>query len=219
MYETSRMIGKAFGWAVMTLLALAVASYALALLLEPELRHPAALTLFSERPIATISHFAGSALALAIGAFQLNSRLRARFIGVHRWAGRLYILGVITGGFAGLFLALQSSAGIVAQMGFGLLAVCWLGSTFAAYRHIRAGDLSAHRRWMIRSFALTWAAVTLRIYLPISQAAGVPFAVAYPAISWLCWVPNLLFAEWFIWLTRGVLPDHSFKSKPLRGTA
>lgn len=213
------MIGKAFGWAVMTLLALAVASYAVALLVEPGLRHPGVLTLFSERPIATIAHFAGSALALAIGAFQLNARLRARFIGVHRWAGRLYVLGVMVGGFAGLFLALHSSAGIVAQMGFGLLAVCWVGCTFAAYRHIRAGNLSAHRRWMIRSFALTWAAVTLRIYLPAAQTAGVPFAVAYSAISWLCWVPNLLFAEWFIWLTRGFFPDNAFKPDPLRGRA
>lgn len=212
------MIGKVFGWVVMTLLALAVTSYAVALLLEPGLRHPGVRTLFSERPIATVAHFAGSALALAIGAFQLNSRLRARFIGVHRWAGRLYVLGVIVGGLGGLFLALHSSAGIVAQMGFGLLATCWLGSTLTAYLHIRAGNLSAHRRWMIRSFALTWAAVTLRIYLPISQTAGVPFAVAYPAISWLCWVPNLLFAEWFIWLTRGVLPNSSFKSKPPRGS-
>jgi hypothetical protein len=213
------MIGKDFGWAVMTLLALAVASYAAALLLEPELRHPLVRTLFSERPVATIAHFVGSALALAIGAFQLNSRLRARFIAVHRWAGRLYVLGVIVGGLAGFFLALHSSAGIVAQMGFGLLAMCWVGSTFTAYWHIRAGNLSAHRRWMIRGFALTWAAVTLRIYLPISQTAGVPIAVAYPAISWLCWVPNLLFAEWFVWLTRGVLPNNSFMPKPLRGSA
>ena len=213
------MMGRIFGWTVMTLLALAVASYAVALLLVPELRHPGARIMFSERPIATISHFAGSALALAIGAFQLNSRLRTRFIGVHRWAGRLYVSGVIVGGLAGLFLALHSSAGIVAQMGFGLLAVCWLTSTFIAYRHIRAGNLSAHRRWMIRSFALTWAAVTLRIYLPISQTAGVPFAVAYPAISWLCWVPNLLFAEWFVWLTRGALPNNSFGPKPLRDAA
>jgi hypothetical protein len=51
---------------------------------------------------------------------------------------------------------------------------------------------------MIRSFALTFAAVTLRLYLPASQIAGMPFPAAYSAIAWLCWVPNLLVAEWFI---------------------
>ncbi len=51
---------------------------------------------------------------------------------------------------------------------------------------------------MLRSYALTLAAVTLRIYLGISQVNGVDFVVAYQAISWMCWVPNLLIVEWFI---------------------
>ncbi len=51
---------------------------------------------------------------------------------------------------------------------------------------------------MIRSYALTFAAVTLRIYLPLSQIAGMPFDPAYQTISWLCWVPNLIVAEWII---------------------
>ncbi len=49
----------------------------------------------------------------------------------------------------------------------------------------------------MRSFALT-AAITLRIYLPLSIAARVPFSAAYPAIAWLCWIPNLFFAEWLV---------------------
>ena len=58
-----------------------------------------------------------------------------------------------------------------------------------------------HRAWMYRSYALTLAAVTLRIYLPLAGIAGIGFADSYPAISWMCWVPNLLVVEWFI-LTR-----------------
>ena len=54
---------------------------------------------------------------------------------------------------------------------------------------------------MIRSFALTFAAVTLRIWLGISQASGMDFDVAYPVIAWVAWVPNLLVAEW--WIRRG----------------
>jgi len=51
---------------------------------------------------------------------------------------------------------------------------------------------------MTRSYALTFAAVTLRIYLPLSQVAGIPFEPAYQTIAWLCWVPNLIVAEWLI---------------------
>lgn len=51
---------------------------------------------------------------------------------------------------------------------------------------------------MIRSYTLCLAAVTLRVYLPIAEAAGIPFESAYPAITWLCWVPNLVAAEWLV---------------------
>jgi hypothetical protein len=61
---------------------------------------------------------------------------------------------------------------------------------------IRQGRIADHRDWMLRSYALTLAAVTLRLYLPASQIAGISFLIAYPAIAWLCWVPNLLVAEW-----------------------
>jgi hypothetical protein len=32
----------------------------------------------------------------------------------------------------------------------------------------------------------------------LSQVAGIPFDDAYQTISWLCWVPNLIVAEWII---------------------
>jgi uncharacterized membrane protein len=195
--ECSEM-ARILGWIVMTFLALAVACYAVALLALPEFRPSLVRTLIAERPVAAIAHFAGSALALAIGTFQLNSWLRSRFGGGHRWLGRLYVAGVMAGGISGFVLAVQSSGGTITQAGFALLAVCWLGCTFMAYRHVRAGNIAEHRRWMIRSFALTFAAVTLRIYLPVSQIAGIAFPVAYSAIAWLCWMPNLLVAEAYL---------------------
>ena len=67
-----------------------------------------------------------------------------------------------------------------------------------AYLAIRGGDVARHQQWMIRSFALTLAAVTLRVYLPLAFANQVPFEVSYPVIAWMCWVPNLIVAEWFL---------------------
>ena len=49
---------------------------------------------------------------------------------------------------------------------------------------------------MIRSYALTLGAVTLRVYLPLFLMLGLPFEQAYPAVAWLAWVPNLIIAEW-----------------------
>ena len=62
---------------------------------------------------------------------------------------------------------------------------------------------------MIRNFALTFAAVTLRIWVPISFVSGIPFGVAYPLIAWLCWVPNLWIAERVFNHPRRISRDHS----------
>jgi hypothetical protein len=54
---------------------------------------------------------------------------------------------------------------------------------------------------MLRSYALTFAAVTLRLYLPLAVIAsihGYDFMVAYRFIAWFAWVPNAIFAELFI---------------------
>jgi hypothetical protein len=55
---------------------------------------------------------------------------------------------------------------------------------------------------MIRNYALTFAGVMLRIWVPISGAAGIEFTAAYTTIAWMCWVPNLIFAQWIISRTK-----------------
>ena len=192
-----RLIRK-IAWGVMTALALFIAVYAVALLFVPAMRAPFLRDRFIVLPVAAVLHLAGAAVALAVGPFQLNSRLRMRFLSVHRWMGRSYVVGVLLGGLGGLMLATIAQTGLPARVGFGLLAVLWLTATAMAYRHIRARNQPAHRRWMTRSYALTFAAVMLRIYLPLSQAYGIPFEPAYQTIAWLCWVPNLVVAEWLI---------------------
>ena len=84
-------------------------------------------------------------------------------------------------------------------MGFGMLALFWLYTTTNAYTSIRNRDIASHQKWMIRSYALCFAAVTLRIYLPIFLGLmGMEFVPAYKIIAWLCWGPNLVVAELFI---------------------
>jgi len=198
------MIRK-LAWSTMTLMALGVAAYAGTALIAASLRTPFVRDIFANLPIAISLHLAGGIVALVLGAFQVNSRLRSRFLSIHRWSGRVYVFAAVVGGVAGFTLALHSFGGLVTHFGFGLMAICWVVATLNAYRHIRRGDLIAHRAWMLRSYALTLAAVTLRIYLPLSQIAAIEFEAAYQAISWLCWVPNLLVVEWFV-LARNPAP-------------
>jgi uncharacterized membrane protein len=183
-------------WQVMTTLALIIASYALALFVTPSARPPFLRGRTGLMELAVVLHFGGGGLALALGAFQLNAALRGRRIQLHRLLGRVYVVSVLVGGVSGLRLAIASQGGMIAHAGFGLLACAWLLTTTLGFLRIRAGDDVDHRAWMIRSYSLTFAAVTLRIYLPLAFASGIPFEIAYPAIAWLCWVPNAIVAEW-----------------------
>jgi uncharacterized membrane protein len=185
------------GWYVMTALAIIISVYGAAGALVPALRQPFMQKLFARDPVIVFLHLFCSAIALTIGAFQLNSGLRARYLTAHRWAGRVFVACVIVGGSAGFVMAMQSAAGIVTHIGFAGMAISQVFTTVMAWIAIRKGDRAEHRRWMIRAYAVTYAAVTLRIYLPISLALGLPFAPAYQVISFASWVPNLLIVQWF----------------------
>ena len=189
---------RRIAWGLMAGFAVLIALYGLSILLVAGMRPPFIQQRLATMPLAAGLHFLGSAVALAVGPFQHNQRIRSRYLTLHRWLGRMYVVAVLAGGVAALMLAAVSEGGLPAHVGFGLLGSLWLVATALAYRHIRAGDQLSHRRWMVRSYALTYAAVSLRIYLPLSQVAGIPFEPAYQTIAWLCWVPNLIVAEWLI---------------------
>ncbi|MDT8999516.1 DUF2306 domain-containing protein [Paucibacter sp. APW11] len=151
---------------------------------------------FEHNWLGIYTHVFASSLALLLGPLQFSARLRAARPRLHRWLGRTYLgVGIGLGGLAGLYMAAHAYGGFWARSGFALLALAWLYTGWQAYSAARARDISSHRRWMLRNFALTLAAVSLRVLIPLSQIGGIPFSLAYPAIAWLCWVPNALLAE------------------------
>ncbi|WP_158818326.1 DUF2306 domain-containing protein, partial [Methylocapsa sp. S129] len=140
------------------------------------------------------AHAALSAIALLIGPFQiLAGPDRGR--GWHRLRGRIYVICCLLSAPLGLVLAFGATTGPIATAGFGLLSIVWFAVTALGYRAAVERRFDAHRRWMIRSYALTFGAVTLRIYLAFAIATHLDFDTAYRAISFLSWIPNLIFAE------------------------
>jgi len=164
--------------------------------------HPDMRANFLANPIGIYTHIFASIVALTLGPFQFSTRLRQKYTNVHRWFGRIYLaVGVLVGGLSGLYMSQFAYGGLIAKLGFGTLAVLWLYTGLRAYLSIRQRAIDEHRKWMVRNFSLTFAAVMLRLYLPFSMVAGIDFALAYTIIAWLCWAPNLVFAEWRINVT------------------
>ncbi len=154
---------------------------------------------FGEHYDLLLAHIIGGSIALLIGPWQFSQRLRRRNLSLHRWMGSVYLLAVALGSLAGFGLAFFSMGGLPTHLGFGFLAVAWAITGWLAYRTAVNRQIEQHRQWMIRNFSLSLAAVTLRHYLPLALfVMHWPFLPAYTAISWLCWVPNLVVAEWII---------------------
>jgi hypothetical protein len=189
-----------FTFSVLALLSLGVAGYALYAygVMEPgSTVAPAMKATYAAHRGWIFAHVFFALVALAAGPWQFLPAVRRRKA-LHRRIGYVYFSAVLVGGLAGLGMAGLAYGGLKSKLGFGALAVLWLFTAARALLAIRARDFAAHERWAIRCFALTFAAVTLRIYLGLFFATGVAFDTFYPWLGWLCWVPNALVAEWIV---------------------
>ena len=151
----------------------------------------------TEAPWRLWGHILGGPLALALAPLQLSVWLRQRWPRAHRWSGRLYGAAVLIAGLAGMTLAPTSDASNFARIGFFVLGVLWLVSTFTGIALAMRGDLARHHWWMARSIALTFAAVTLRLIMGPLMASGWSVAQTYDITAWGSWMLNLAILE--IW--------------------
>ena len=143
------------------------------------------------------THIVFGAFALLSGWTQFSSKIRKNRLSLHRLLGKIYAVSVLISGISGIYLAFYATGGVISGFGFGTMSTLWLATTIMAYLTIRNGQINIHENWMIRSYAVCWAAVTLRLWLPSLQMFfGMDFMPAYLLVSWLCWVPNLMIAEW-----------------------
>ena len=148
-------------------------------------------------------HIATGSMVLITGVFQLSKGIRARYPKWHRSAGKCYILVLlIFTAPSGLVMSLYANGGFAASMGFACLAVLWWFFTWKGFHHATQQRWNVHREFMLRSYALTFSAVTLRLYSFFFALAGIRGEFIYNVIAWLCWVPSLLVVE--IWLRQRI---------------
>lgn len=148
-------------------------------------------------------HAIPSGIALIIGPFQFLTALRIGWRSAHRTLGKIYLCCVVLGSVAAITSTLLSEAGFAAQMGFALLTTGWLHSAFQAYRAARQGRFADHRIWMIRNYALTFAAVLLRVFLLAGlvlrqSGSSIPFDQIYTSSVWASILVSVVVSEWFI---------------------
>jgi hypothetical protein len=139
-----------------------------------------------------MAHMLVAPIALLLGPFQFFPKLRAKYPKAHQWSGRIYVAACVIAGIAGLATSPYASGGPVAGLGFGILAVLWVGTTLGVWRAAVQRRFCLHRLLMRYSYAMTFGAVTLRLQIPLGFALGY---TSYSAMSvWLAytsWIPNV----------------------------
>jgi len=148
--------------------------------------------------ICFYTHISLGGLALLIGWTQFIEKLRKNNKNLHRNLGTVYLISVMFSGFSGLYISYFATGGIISTIGFSCLAIIWLYTTMRAFLEIKNGSKRKHQKFMTYSFAACFAAVTLRIWLPVLTGFINDFEVAYQIVAWLCWVPNILVAHYMI---------------------
>lgn len=143
-------------------------------------------------------HIGAGMTAMAVGAGLVFSR-NGRPV-LHRTLGRTYALAVLVSGLAGLIVAPWALGGWVSGLGFTGLALAWLYFTGRSMLLAVRGDLPGHRRAVVFSLALTYSALTFRLFLLIPMLTDLPFFPVYRFGSWASWILQLGVAAW--WLRR-----------------
>ena len=145
-------------------------------------------------------HIFPALLVLAAGMTQFSAVILKKIPTLHRWVGKVYVLSVLgVCGPAGFVMALYSNGGWIARSSFLTLSMLWWLTTWLAWRAIKKGAVQQHRAWMMRSYALTFSAVTLRVmqFLLATQTHIDP-DTAYQLVAWPSWVINLIVMEWVL---------------------
>ncbi len=190
-------------WVVFAFLAIGIGLYPAMYLIMPEdegLLASKSVEVLSNMvwKIGFYGHISFGGLALLTGWSQFSKKIRTKNLKLHRNLGKIYVLSVFISGICAVYIGFFATGGIITALGFILLGLVWLFTTWKAYTAIKGKDLSLHQGMMIYSYAACFAAVTLRIWLPLLTMAFGEFLIAYKIVAWLCWVPNMIFAHLWV---------------------
>ena len=141
-------------------------------------------------------HITAGMVALLAGPVQLWLGLTDRSVRVHRRLGLVYVGSVVSGSVAGYYLAFNTTFGWVFGTGLASLATAWIVTTGLAFAAIRRQLYEQHKEWMIRSYVVTTAFVTFRLFFEVLRWTAIGTIVErLTAMAWICWAVPLLVTE------------------------
>ncbi len=150
--------------------------------------------------LAFYSHIFSSGIVLLCGAFLFSKHILKKWPKFHRLAGRTYVaLLLLISAPSGLIMGFHANGGWSVQLSFLLLTPLWWWFTWKGLQSAMRKDFQTHRIWMIRSYALTFSAISLRVYqFLLGTFIVMEPEMQYLLVSWLSWLGNWGLVE--IWM-------------------
>ena len=147
-------------------------------------------------------HSIGGISFLLLGALQMSAGLRHRYPSMHRYLGRAIVALGFLGAVSGIWATLMHPgiSGPILFWGRMSAATFWIVALVLAVCAILRRDIGAHRRWMIRAYAIALPAGTLAfILLPFILIDGEDQnELLVEIIQVSAWIVHLAGAEWVI---------------------
>lgn len=146
-------------------------------------------------------HVYSAIFVLFSGFFQFNNTLLKKYPVLHRNLGKLYVFIILfLSAPSGLVIGFFANGGFYSKISFITLSVLWFYFTLKGFLFIKNKKIAQHKAFMLRSFALTFSAVTLRFWKVILVYLFHPAPMdLYQIIAWLGWIPNLLIIEYYLY--------------------
>ncbi|MEY2167856.1 MULTISPECIES: DUF2306 domain-containing protein [unclassified Rhodanobacter] len=195
MHERSARLLRGLAILAFAVLSITVATYAFAYLYREHSPYNRFAAQFAVSGLDVPAHFFGAGLALLLTPLQLSAAVRRLAPRLHRVSGWLTASGILVAALAALSMSRHTQGGAASGAPLAVLALAWLFCMGKGIRRIVAGDVAGHRRWMCRTAALTFAAVTLRLILGAGIALHLPPLSVYVFATWACWPLNLAVCE------------------------
>lgn len=144
-------------------------------------------------------HIISSMVILIIGPINFIKKWRQRNLKLHKKLGKIYAYGImLLAAPSGLIMAFYAEGGIWSTVSFIIMSVLWFATTYMAVKSVINKKILQHQKWMMRSYALTFAAVTLRLLVPLFSYWELDDQFIIVSTAWLSWMLNLGIVELFI---------------------
>ncbi|MBM7553956.1 DUF2306 domain-containing protein [Thalassobacillus pellis] len=144
-------------------------------------------------------HIVLAITALVTGPIGLSKSIRIKKLPLHQWNGRIYILSILLNMVPGYYVSIFANGGVLSMIGFWILNTLWLVTTINGYLWVRRKKVVQHRKWMLRSFFLTYANLTIYIIVAtFHNGFNFDYGVSYIIAVWGSFTINLTLAEFVI---------------------